>query len=82
MNQKLADALEVFSDTDKTAIMLLLLALASFFRMKGYVDGPGLVELLKTTTVSYFGTTTIVHFTSMIKDHLADKLNMSQPPTS
>lgn len=74
MTQSLADFLEVFGDVNKTGILLLLLALGSIFRIKGYIDGPGLIELFKTTTISYFSTTTIVHFTSMIRDHLDSKV--------
>lgn len=74
MKQSLADFLEVFQDVNKTAIMLFLLAVSAFFRIKGYVDSDGFVSLLQTTTVAYFGTTTVVHFTSMVKDHLANKL--------
>jgi hypothetical protein len=74
MNDKLADFLEVFTDTNKTAVMAILLILGCILRIKGYVDGGQLTELLKTTTVSYFATTTVSHFTSMAKDHLANKL--------
>ncbi len=74
MSQKLADFLETFEDVNKTAIMLFLLGLAAVFRVKGFITPDGYVELMKTTTVSYFGTATVVHFTSMVKDHLANKL--------
>ena len=74
MKQSLADFLEVFTDTNKTAIMLFLLGLSSFFRVKGYITPDGYVDLVKTTTISFFGTTTCVHFVGMIKDHLATKL--------
>lgn len=74
MQQKLADFLEVFTDVNKTAVMAVLLILATIFRIKGLIDGEGFVDLLKTTTVAYYGTATVVHFTSMVKDHLATKL--------
>lgn len=73
MPQWLADWLEVFQDVNKTTLMAFLLVLASIFRIKGYIDGSQFVELVKTTTVSYFGTTTVIHFTSMVKDAIANK---------
>jgi hypothetical protein len=69
----LANLLEVFNDTNKTTVMFLLLVLGSVFRVKGYIDSEGFITLLKTTTVSYFGTSTVIHFTSMIKDSIASK---------
>lgn len=73
MPQWLADCLEVFQDTNKTALMIGLLILASIFRIKGYIDGSQYIDLLRTTTVSYFGTNTVIHFTSMIKEAIASK---------
>ena len=73
MPQWLADFLEVFQDVNKTSLMIVLIILGSIFRLKGYVDGGQFVDLLKTTTISYFGTNTVIHFTSMIKDSLASR---------
>lgn len=73
MTSSMADFLETFQDVNKTAIMIAILLLGSAFRIKGWIDGPGFVELCKTTTISFFGTTTVVHFTSMIKDVIIDK---------
>jgi len=74
MKQGLQDFLETFEDVNKTVIMLFLLGLSSFFRVKGYITPDGFVELIKTTTVSYFGTASVVHIGTVIKDHLANKL--------
>ncbi len=74
MTQGLADFLEVLTDTSKTVVMAILLILATIFRIKGYVDGQGFVDLVRTTTIAYFSTATVVHFTSMVKDHLSSKL--------
>lgn len=73
MTEGLSNFLEVFSDVNKTAILIILLVIGCVFRIKGYIDGPGFIDLSKTTTISFFGTTTVVHFTSMIKDVIADK---------
>lgn len=82
MSQTLADFLEVFNDTNKTVIMAALLGISIFFRTKGYITPDGFVDLIKTTVVSYYGTTTVIHFTSMIKDSLAAKLKGTPTPPS
>jgi hypothetical protein len=79
MKQSLANFLEVFTDVNKTAIMLILLIVAVLFRIKGYIDGDNLVDLLKTTTISYFGTTTVIHFTQMVKTNLESKIQAALP---
>jgi hypothetical protein len=79
MNQKLADILEVLNDTSKTCVMAILLLLATAFRIKGYVDSDGFVNLIRTTTIAYFSTSTAVHFVSMVKDSVASKLQTTVP---
>lgn len=79
MTQAMADFLEIFTDTSKTTIMFLLLIVAIALRVDNYIDGSGFVSLMQTTTVAYFGTTTLVHFTTMIKDHLEAKLSTPVP---
>lgn len=74
MKQQLADFLEVFGDVNKTAVLAVLLLIATILRVKGYIEPSGFVDLCKTTTISYFGTTVASHFTSMIQDHLGNKL--------
>ncbi len=85
MTQQLADFLEVFTDVNKTFVMAVLLMVSVFFRVKGYIDGQGFVDLLKTTTIAYFGTATAGHFTEMVRDHLSNKLeqikSQALPPT-
>lgn len=78
MQQKVSDFLEVFQDVNKTAILLLLIALGAIFRMKGYIQGVEFVDLLKTTTISYFGTASVVHLTGMVKDHLESKAHAAE----
>jgi hypothetical protein len=74
MTQQLTDFIEVFSDVNKTAVMAILLGLGAFFRIKGYISGGEMVDLMKTTTVSFFGTATMVHLGGIVRDHLASKV--------
>jgi hypothetical protein len=73
MKQKMIDFLNVFQAMNKSLVMLLLIVISMLFRTKGYISGDNFVDLLKATVVSYFGVTGVVHFTSMVKDHLASK---------
>lgn len=73
MKQKVIDFLNIFSALNKSIVMFLLLAISIIFRVKGYLNGDNFVELIKSTVISYYGVTGLVHFTSMIKDHLASK---------
>lgn len=74
MTQSVADFLEIVTDTSKTGIMFVLLVVGIILRVKGYIEGPGFVDLMRTTTVAYFSTTTIVHFTEMLKTQIASKI--------
>lgn len=74
MTQGLVDFLNVFQDVNKTFLMLLLVTVGVIFRCKGLLDGAQMVDFLKTTTISYFGTASVLNLTSVVRDHLATKL--------
>lgn len=73
MNQKIADFFNIFLGLRKTLVMLLLMAIAVIFRVKGYLSGDNVVDMLKATTISFFGANSVEHFTAMVKEHLASK---------
>lgn len=73
MKQRMIDFLNVFQGLRKTIVMLLLMIIGVWFRVKGYLDGNNFVSLFSTTVVSYFGANACEHFTSMVQDHLACK---------
>jgi hypothetical protein len=73
MKQKLIDFLNVFQALNKSIVMFLVLLIAIVFTVKGYLSGSNFVDLAKATVVSYFGVTGVVHFTSMVQQHLINK---------
>jgi hypothetical protein len=73
MKQKFIDFLNVFQGLRKSIIMLLLMIIGVWFRLKGYLSGDNFVELFKATVISYFGANSIEHFTAMVQQHLASK---------
>jgi hypothetical protein len=74
MTQQISDFIEILGDTNKTFVMVAIMALGVFFRVKGYVNGTEWTDLMRATIVSFFGTATMVHMTGVIKDHLAAKV--------
>jgi purine-cytosine permease-like protein len=79
------DFLNIFSSLNKSLVMLLLMVIGVWFRLRGYLSGDNFVDLLKTTVVSYFGAHIAEHFTAMVRDHLASKnapLAIANDPTA
>lgn len=70
MTQKVVDFLNIFQGFRKTIVMLMLILIGVIFRIKGYIGPDNMVDLLKATTISYFGSNSIEHFTAMYKTHL------------
>lgn len=73
MADYLVNFLNVFVGLRKSIVMILLMIIGVIFRVKGFLDGAQFVDLFKATVISYFGANSVEHFSSMIKDHLADK---------
>ena len=73
MTQKIVDFLNVFQGLRKTVVMLALIIITVIFRIKGLIAPDNFEGLLKATVVSYFGSNSIEHFTTMVKAHLDSK---------
>ena len=73
MKQKMIDFLNVLQVFNKSLVMLLVLAIGVWFRLKNYLNGDNFVELIKTTVIAYFGAHVSEHFVTMVRDHLASK---------
>jgi hypothetical protein len=57
----------------KTIVMALLILLAIIFRIKGYIDGGQLVDLLKNTTLAFFGANGFEHLTLTVRQYINSK---------
>jgi uncharacterized membrane protein len=78
MVQKVVDFLNVFQGTRKTLVMLFLIALSIVFRIKGYIDGNNLVDLLKATALGFFASNSFEHYTSIIKSKIDAKTGKTE----
>lgn len=58
--------------------MLAICIIAMVFRVKGFINGSDMVDLLKDTTLGFFGANGVEHIVNCIKDGNATKLAMSQ----
>lgn len=80
MKRKLAEFITVISGMRKTIIMLILVVIGIIFRVKGYLDGSQLVDLLKNTVIAFFSANSIEHVGSTIKEYLTSKNSVSTAP--
>jgi hypothetical protein len=73
MTQYLVNFLNLFIGLRKTVIMLALLLVSIIFRIKGLITPDNFSDLLKATTLGFFASNSIEHYTTMIKDQLNSK---------
>jgi membrane peptidoglycan carboxypeptidase len=57
----------------KTAVMIGLMVLSVVLRVKGYLSGDNLTDLLKGTTIAFFSANGLEHMTSTIKEYVNSK---------
>lgn len=55
MKDKMEQFFQSLTGIRKLAVMLLILIIACFFRLNGMVSGAEMVDLIKTTAVTFFG---------------------------
>ena len=70
MTDWLVNFLNSFIGLRKSIVMLALMAIASVFRIKGYIGPDNFEGLLKATIVAYFGSNSIEHYTAMVKERI------------
>jgi hypothetical protein len=73
MVQYLVNFLNSLQGMRKTIVMFSLIVITSVFRVKGYLSGDNMSDLLKSTVIAYFGSNSVEHFTTMVKEHLTSK---------
>lgn len=73
MKQKIAEFFILLMGFRKLLVMVLLFAIAIWFRLKGLMGGGDVVELLKGTTIAFFSANGIEHFTTMVKDYVTNR---------
>ena len=73
MFQKVQEIMSVILGLRKLVIMLALILIAIVFREKALIDGGQLVDLLKTTTLAFFGSNSVEHIKSAISSYMDTK---------
>lgn len=73
MKQKLAELINIVFGFRKFLLMLAICLIGVIFRIKGLVDGSEMVDLLKTTTLGFFGANGVEHVITCIKEYNAGK---------
>ena len=81
MKQKLIEFITVVSGMRKTIVMVLLVIIGVFFRIKGYLDGNQFVELLKNTVIAFFSANSIEHIGGVIKEYINAKGQITSKET-
>jgi hypothetical protein len=54
-------------------VMLSLILLAAIFRVKGYISGDNMVDLLKGTVIAFFSANGLEHITTTVKEYINSK---------
>lgn len=73
MKQKLAEFINLVFGFRKFLLMLAICLIAVIFRIKGLIDGSDMVDLLKTTSLGFFGSNGVEHIVTCIKEYNAGK---------
>lgn len=79
MKRKLAEILNVIFGFRKTLVFCLVFLLAIVFRVKGYIDGQQLTELLKDCTMSFFAVNGVEHVTTAVNNYVGVKTTVEGP---
>jgi hypothetical protein len=53
--------------------MLLLVVLSAVFRVKNYISGDNMTDLLKGTVVAFFASNGLEHITTTVKEYINSK---------
>lgn len=67
MKQKVAELINIIFGFRKFLLMLLITLVGIIFRVKGYIDGNQFVDLLKSTTISFFAANGVEHIVATVK---------------
>ena len=73
MTQYIINFLNTLQGLRKTMVMLSLILLAAVFRVKGYIDGNNMVDLLKGTVIAFFSANGLEHITTTVKEYVNSK---------
>ena len=70
MVQFLVNFLNAVQGFRKTLVMFTLIILAIVFRIKGYIDGTNMVQLLQGTAIGFFAANSVEHLTNTVREYI------------
>ena len=70
MIQYVVDFLNSLQGLRKTLVMFMVITISSIFRLKGLIDPNNFEGLLKAAVVAYFGSNSIEHYVTMVRERL------------
>lgn len=82
MKQKIAEALNILFGFRKFVLMLFVFLVAVIFRCKDLINGSEMVDLLKSTVITFLGANGVEHVVGAVKDHYASKTLGDDPATA
>ena len=62
MKDKIESMLKSMIGLRKLSVMFLILSIGCVFRVKGYINGAEMVDLIKTTGIAFFGSNLMSKF--------------------
>lgn len=66
MKEKVAEFINIIFGFRKFIIMVLAMLISVTFRVKGYISGANMVDLLKATVISFFGSNSVEHIMTTV----------------
>lgn len=73
VTQFIVNFLNTLQGLRKTAVMMALILLGAVFRVKGYISGDNMVDLLKGTVIAFFSANGLEHITTTVKEYINSK---------
>lgn len=71
--QYIVDFVNSVQGLRKTAVMVGLMAMGCILRVKGYISGDNLADLLKSTVVAFFAANGMEYLTTTVKTYVNSK---------
>lgn len=78
MRRKIAELIEIVFGFRKFILMILLFLVGIVFRIKSLLSGSEFVDLLKSTTISFFAANGVEHLMSTVKEYVNSKNTQSK----
>ncbi len=71
--QYIINSLNVLQGLRKTVVMLSLMAIAVVMRVKGYLSGDNVSDMLKGTILGFFASNGLEHISGTVKEYINSK---------